>query len=438
MLTGMLGNALSTVLGRNLIAAVVFLGCLDLSPRLNAADWPRWRGPNNDGHTVATKPLGQLPADPTPRWTVRLGAGFSSPVIAGAKLAIMDNENDREVLRVFDATDGQLRWKAEIDDTFTDTQGPPGPRNTPVIDGDRIYAVSCKGELQCRQLADGRQLWRVNYTNDLGAIFIGERGTVPGAARHGNNGSPLIDGPHLIAPVGGTNGHSVVAFDKLSGNVAWHSQDDMAGYGAPVVADLAGIRQVIVFTVDGVLGLRRDNGQLLWRVPLQTAYGRHVMTPVVGHDHVIVGSHQVGLTAVRLERDGEGIRALTAWVSKEATPNFAQPVAHGGWLYTLGPKRELLCVDIATGRIRWRETGLIITPADRAYCSFVVAGDEVLMLSDAGELILFASNPERFDPRGRVQVSALNWCSPAYVDGTLYLRDGLRGAGNLMAIPLRP
>jgi outer membrane protein assembly factor BamB len=421
-------------LDRAHVVSGLLVGWFCLGSALHSADWPRWRGPGNDGHAIGAEAPGSLPTEPTTLWTERIGAGFSSPVVAGGRLAIMDNENDREVLHVRNAADGKALWKAELDDTFTDAQGPPGPRNTPVIDGDRIYAVSGRGELQCRQLADGTLLWRTSYTEDLGAVFIGERGTIPGAARHGNNGAPVIDGPHLIAPVGGTNGHSVVAFDKLKGTIVWHSQDDMAGYGAPVVADIAGVRQVIAFTVDGVIGLHRADGRLLWRVPLQTAYGRHVITPVVAGDLVIVGSHQVGLIAIKLTRINDEVQATTAWVSREAAPNFAQPVAHNGFLYTLGPKRDVLCVDLANGNIRWRETGLIITPADRAHASFVVIQDEILMLSDAGELVLFEANPNGCEIRGRVQVCGMNWCNPAYVNGVLYLRDGLRGPGNLLAI----
>jgi outer membrane protein assembly factor BamB len=421
---------------RTCLALGLVAGCV-LTPALFSAEWPRWRGPGNDGHAVDASALGTIPSQPKTLWTVRLGAGFSSPVVAHGKLAILDNENDREVLRVLDAADGKEIWKAELDDTFTDSQGPPGPRSTPVIDDDRVYAVSGRGELQCRQLTDATLLWRTSYTEDLGAIFIGERGTIPGAARHGNNGAPVIDGPHLLAPVGGTKGHSVVAFDKRTGAIAWHSQNDMAGYGAPVVADIAGMRQVIAFTVDGVIGLDRQDGRLLWRVPLQTAYGRHVMTPVIADDLVIVGSHQVGMVAIRLTQAGDGVEATNAWVSREATPNFAQPVASNGFLYTLGPKRDVLCVDLANGDVRWREEGLVVTPADRAYTSFVVIQDEVLMLTDAGELILFDANPERCEVRARVQVCGMNWCNPAYVRGVLYLRDGLRGPGNLSAIQLR-
>lgn len=140
-----------------------------------AADWPRWRGPLNTCAAVGEPALTSLPATPTVRWQLEVGEGFTSPVIAGGKVAFMDNENGREVLHLFTAANGSRLWRAEIDDVFKDSQGPPGPRNTPLFDGDRVYAVSCKGELHCRAVTDGRLIWRTSYTNDLGAVFIGEK-----------------------------------------------------------------------------------------------------------------------------------------------------------------------------------------------------------------------------------------------------------------------
>ncbi|HAV62306.1 MAG TPA: hypothetical protein DCY13_08060, partial [Verrucomicrobiales bacterium] len=125
------------------LAVVVAAGAL-CWPSLNAADWPRWRGPLNTGEAVGATPLNALPGSPAILWSVPVGEGFSSPVVAGGKLAIMDNEGGREVLHLLDAASGAEKWKAEIDDVFKDQQGPPGPRNTPLFDGDRIYAVSCK------------------------------------------------------------------------------------------------------------------------------------------------------------------------------------------------------------------------------------------------------------------------------------------------------
>lgn len=418
---------------RRLAATLLLSGSL-AAP---AADWPRWRGPLNTGETVGEAALTSLPATPSVLWKIEAGEGFTSPVVAGGKVAFMDNESGREVLHLFNAADGARLWKVEIDDVFKDAQGPPGPRNTPLFDADRLYAVSCNGELHCRTVADGKLIWRTSYTNDLGAVFIGEKGTAPGATRHGNNGSPLIDGPHLLATVGGTNGNSVVAFDKLTGKVVWHSQNDVAGYSGPVVADLAGIKHVIAFTADGIIGLRRDNGELLWRVPMQTAYARHVMTPVVWQDIVVAGSHTAGLIGIKVSADGGGAKAEQVWVSKEAAPNFAHPVARGQHLFTLGPRKNIQCVDLATGTVKWSEDGLIITSADKAYAGFALVGENVLLLTDAGELVLFKASPDKCETLSRVQVAGVNWCNPAYADGVLYLRDGIKGRGQLLAVKLR-
>jgi outer membrane protein assembly factor BamB len=278
-------------------------------------------------------------------------------------------------------------------------------------------------------VAEGRLLWRVNYTNDFGAIFIGEKGATPGAARHGNNGAPLIDGEHLVACVGGTNGAGVVCFDKRSGKIVWKSQHDQAAFAPPNVATLADVRQVLAFTGDGLIGLGRDNGELLWRVPIKTAFARHVTIPVVHGDLVIVSSHQAGLIATRVLRDGARLKAERAWVSTEAAMNFASPVVVGEHLYGLGPAKNLVCVHLPTGRLAWTKDGYFTTSADKTHAAFLVMDKNVLMLTDGGELVLFAAEPSAFKEISRVQVCGLNWCNPAYADGRLYLRDGLKSSG---------
>lgn len=404
-----------------------------------AADWPRWRGPSGDGHVPSGEPVpDRLPAEPNIAWRMKIGEGLASPVVAGGKVLFFDNEGGRETLHAIDAMSSKELWRAGIDGTFSDSQGPTGPRCTPLVDGDRVYAQSCKGELQCLGLGDGQLIWRVNYTNDLDAIFIGEKGNVPGASRHGYNGSPLVDGEFLYACVGGTNGAGVVCFNKLTGKTVWKSQNDQAAYAPPVVATITGVRQVVCFTVDGLIGLDARDGTLLWRVPIKTAFARHVTTPVVFDDIVVVASHQVGLLGTRISKTSEGVVAERAWLNKEAAMNFSSPVAVGKHLFGLGPTRNLICVEISTGRILWSKEGYFSTSADKAHAAFIVMGGNVLALTDGGQLILFAANPERFAENSRAQVCAMNWCSPAFANGRLYLRDGIRGAGELLSVNLLP
>lgn len=402
------------------------------------AEWPRWRGPGNDGHAAATEQvLTNLPAQPTVRWKVPAGEGLSSPVVANGRVLAFDNQEGKETLRALSASDGREVWRAEIDQPFSDSQGPTGPRNTPVIDGDLVYAVSCRGELQCRRFADGALVWSTNYVRDFASSFIGEKGNAPGASRHGHNASPLVDGDHLLACVGGTNGAGVVCFQKRTGAVVWKSTRDLAAYAPPVVTTLAGLPQVIAFTAEGVVGLRRSDGAELWRVPVKTSFARHVTTPVVHGDTVVVSSHQAGLLGIRVNRQGDTWSAAVAWTNKEAAINYACPVAVGDYLYGLGPSQNLECVEIATGRIAWSQKGLFTSSADKSYAGFIVLGPNLLILADHGEALLAKASSEAYQEIARTQVAAFNWCNPAYVDGVLYLRDGLKTGGNWSAVGLR-
>ena len=327
------------------------------------------------------------------------------------------------VVHAVDATSGQELWRTPLDDAFKDDWG-QGPRCTPVVDGVRLFAQSCRGELRCLSIDAGAVLWTKNYVRDFGAVFMGETGPAAGATRHGNTGAPLIDGEHLIAQAGGLSGSSLVCLNKASGELIWKSQDDTAGNAAPIIATLGGVRQVISFTALGLIGVDPSDGRLLWRMPLKTRLGRHVTTPVVVDEFVIVGSHQLGLVGVKVTKDGTGFKAELAWTNREATTNFASPVAADGYVYGVGSPKNVYCVDGRNGQVVWSETGLLGASGERAFGGFLVMGRNVLMLADSGELILFAADPSRFGAVGRAQVCGVTWCSPAYADGALYLRDG--------------
>jgi outer membrane protein assembly factor BamB len=403
-----------------------------------AADWPQWRGPCGTGHAAPNEiRIERLPVEPKTLWKIKAGEGLASPIVANGRAFLFENQGGKETLRAVDVISARELWATPIDDVFKDSQGPSGPRCTPVVDGDRVYVQSCRGELQCLAVADGRKLWGVNFTKEFGATFIGEKGAAQGAARHGNNGAPVIDGERLFAQVGSTNGASVVCFDKKSGHVIWKSQNDVAGYAAPVIATIAGVKQLVSFTADGLIGLGSDRGELLWRVPVKTAFSRHATTPVVFEDIVVVSSHQVGLMGIRIARSGERLEATQAWISKPASMNFASPVAVGRQLYGLGPARNVVCVDIPTGKMLWSKDGFFTTSADKAHAAFLVIGRNILMLTDGGTLVLFAADAQEFRELGRAQVCGANWCNPAYVDGTLFLREGLRQNGQWMRMTLK-
>lgn len=389
-----------------------------------ADDWPQWRGPARDGHVAAGVAVPQaLPGTANVLWRGPLGEGVASPVVCAGRVIYTDAAEGKEMLHVAEAATGKELWHAAIDDLHKDTQTKPGPRCTPVTDGERVYAQSCRSQLRCFNLADGKELWATNYVKDLGASFIGEKGRAPGASRHGYNGSPLIDGDHLIVEAGG-KGAAVVCFDKRTGAIVWKSRDEMPGYAAPTIATLAGSRQLLCFMATGVTALDPADGKLLWQSPVKTDFGRHVTTPVVVGDMVVVSSFQAGLIGIKLTREGDGYKAERAWTSKESATNFSCPVAVGKYVFTLGPDRDIVCVDAATGKQAWAKEGLFTTSAPgNSHAGMLVMGSNVLTLTDGGELVLFPADPAGFKQISRTPVCGKNWCNPAYADGRLYLRD---------------
>ena len=388
------------------------------------ADWPQWRGPTRDGHTSPDDLLPRsLAPEPKVLWRQPAGPGLASPILVRDRVLVFDAQDGQETLRSLDAKTGIETWRQKVDVPFSDSQGPTGPRCTPVVDGTHVYAVSCRGELQCRSLDDGHAVWRVHYSSNFGAIFIGEKGASQGASRHGNNSTPLIDGKRLIACVGSTNGASVVALDALTGGVLWKSQNDLAGYAAPVVGTLAGIRQYVCFTAEAAVGLECESGRLLWRHPLKTAFGRHAATPLIDGNRVILSTHQAGLIALEIRQDGDLQSANALWTNREAAMNFCSPVQVGAGIYGLGASRDVVAVDAATGAMRWSQEGWFTTPKDKAYGGFLTDGTTLLMLTDGGELGLFALEDPNGRSLGRAQVSGANWCNPAWSKGHLVLRD---------------
>ena len=389
-----------------------------------AADWPQWRGPTRDGRLPAGQRLpAALAAGPEIIWRVACGGGFASPVLAGGKLFHFDCRDGKETLHALDAASGRTIWSAPVDETFKDGFG-TGPRCTPLADGQRVFAQSCRGELQCRAADDGKLLWRTNYVADFGAVFIGERGSAVGATRHGNNGSPVIDGQHLIAPAGGASGAGLVCFRKANGEVVWKAGADPAAYASPVVAELAGRRQVVSFSAAAVVGVDARDGALLWRVPVKTSLGRHCVTPVIAGDIVVVGSYQAGLLGIRVRRAGETLAAAVAWTDKDLSPNVSTPVVIGErFVLGHGRGRSLFCVEADGGKAAWTKADAVACPPGRAAAALLTDGRRVLMLGQAGELALLAADAGQFRLIGTAKVCGPTWCTPALADGRLYLRD---------------
>lgn len=387
----------------------------------SAGDWPQWRGPSRTGHTAPASPsINALPKDLKALWKHPAGGGHSSPIVAGGKVIFLDEAGGKEVAHALDAATGDELWSVAYANKFEDEWG-PGPRSTPIADGDRLYVQSCDGEFRCLALADGKTIWRTNF-KDFGIKFLGAKANEGTAARRGNNGCGVIDGDRIVVPVGSPDGASLVAFNKLTGAVLWKSQNDEAAYSSFMTATLAGKPQIVAFTADALLGVDRQDGKLLWRVPLITNAKRHAATPIIFGDTVIVNSHTLGIVAFKITKDGDGFKAAQSWANTEQKINLATPAQVGDYLYCQGANKDYVCVDARGGALKWSQPGFGSGKKD--YSSTIVNGQNLLVLAEDGQLILLAANPEKYTELARLQVCGNTWSFPALADGKIYVRDG--------------
>ena len=413
----------------------LLLGAVLLRPAVATAataDWPQWLGPDRNGHVASgvTAPA-TLPKELKAVWKVSSGGGFSAPVVAGGKLVYLDENGSREIAHCLDAATGKELWQIDYADRFEDEWG-AGPRATPIIDRDRVYVQSCNGELRCLSLGDGKVIWGANFEKDFGVKFLGSKANEGTASRRGNNGSGVIDGDRFIVPVGATDGASLVCFDKRTGKVLWKSGTDEAAYSSFITATLAGTRQVVALTADALCGAAIDTGKILWRVPLKTNAKRHAATPVIIGDTVAVNSHTFGILCFKIAKQGDAFTAERAWANTEQKINLATPVLAGGNLYSQGAARDYVCVDAKTGVTKWKQTGFGLGKKD--YASTIALDDRLLVLTEDGQLLLLAANPEKYTELSRLQVCGNTWSYPAFADGRLYVRD----ARQLLCVDLSP
>jgi len=218
----------------------------------NGADWPQWRGPNRDGISKETGLLKQWPAGGPPLvWKAKgAGAGYSSMAVSNGRLCTMGLRGDREFVVALDVVTGKEAWATPHGRAFRNDRG-DGPRGTPTVDGNKLYALGGNGDLSCLDASTGRVLWTQNILSKFG-------GANP---RWGLSESPLVVGDKLLVTPGGP-GASIVALNKNDGSLIWKSQSDGAGYSSGITVDAGGTTQVVFFTSTRAVGLDLRDGKL--------------------------------------------------------------------------------------------------------------------------------------------------------------------------------
>lgn len=397
-----------TRLPRLLAALALLLLCTSL----RAADWPQFLGPTRNG--LSTEHVGDHfpPSGPKVVWKKDIGQGFSGPVVAAGKLILFHRLTDRETVECLDAHTGARVWISDYPTHYQDDFGfDEGPRATPTIADGKIFTFGAEGMLSCWDLSNGKRVWQID-TKDQ---FTAAKGFFGLAC------SPLVEGDAVIVNIGGGKGAGIVAFDKSTGKVLWKATDDEASYSSPVAATFNGKRYILVFNRDGLVVLDPASGKVFFNFPWRsrTRESVNAATPqVIGDEIFLSASYGTGAAMLRFHEAGPE----TVWSGDEILSNhYATSVYHDGFLYGFDGRQEsgpnLRCVDAKTGKVRWSQDNF-------GAGTLMLAGNQLLVLTEKGELIVAPANPDGFKPASHTQVLPFNSRAyPALADGLYYARS---------------
>ena len=387
-----------------------------------AADWPQFLGPDRNGAYRGAPIASTFPGTgPNVVWSRKVGQGLSGPVVVGNRLILFHRVGDREVVESLDVASGKTQWQYGYPTAYRDDFGfDEGPRAVPVVVDGVVYTFGAEGQLHAIGLDRGERLWSENTAQTFG---------VP-KGFFGAAGSPLVENGRVMANVGGAKA-GIVAFNAKTGKVEWTSTGDAASYSSPVAATIAGQRYAIFLTRAGLAGIDPGSGAVKFQRPWRARANASVnaATPSVV-DNLIFISAEYGPGAGVLRLDGSTLTEV--WASNDVLSNhYATSVYTDGVLYGFHGRQEfgqtLRAVDFRTGRVRWSEEKF-------GAGTVTLAGDQLIVMREDGELMLAPVTPAGFKPTARARVlPATVRAYPAIDSGFFYVRND----NTLLCVDLR-
>ena len=418
--------------------SVLVLGML-LIATAHADDWPQWMGPERDNVWREEGIVAQLPeGGPKVVWRAPVSGGYAGPAVADGRVFVTDYVTDDNVnvanferretsgverVLCLDEATGEEKWKYEYPVKYSISY-PCGPRCTPAVADGKVYTLGSEGNLYAFDAATGEVLWSHDFNKEYGAK----------TALWGYSGHPLVDGNKVICIVGG-EGSFAVAFDKDSGKEIWKALTSPdQGYSPPAILEIAGQRQLVLLRPDAVTALVPETGQEIWSVPYESDNGLVVMTPVVWNDYMFVGGYSDKNMLIKLAPDGKS--AEMVWnqnALRALSPINVQPTLDGDVIYGFDQNGRLYGVQLPDGDRLWNTSEPLAKRPPRSGTAFIIRqADRYWLFTENGDLILANLSPEGYEELGRAHIleptgdafgRLVVWCSPAFANRRLYVRN---------------
>ena len=398
-----------------LLLAAMFL--LSLPARAQSSDWKQWGGPNGN-FKVEAKGLATSWPESGPRrlWNRDLGDGYSSISVENGVLYTMYRKGEQDVVIALSASTGKTIWEFAYDAPFVpakeyDLAQGPGPRATPIIAGDLVFAVGATSKFHALDKKTGKVIWKYDLYADLQGYH----------RQRGYTITPVAYKNTVIVPLGAP-GAAIIAFNQKDGAIVWKKHDFKLSYGSPTLIKLDGQDQLVAYMHEGPVGVDPNNGDLLWSYPFKNSESVNASTPVWGDDNLLFCSsaYDGGSLVLKLTRNGNQTTVEQVWANKLMRIHFGNAIRVGNYVYASsgeGPA-PFTAIDVKTGQIAWRTRGL-------GRASVLLAEGRFILLDEDGNLALATPTPEGLKIHSKVEslLTSYAWTPPTLVGTTLYVRN---------------
>jgi outer membrane protein assembly factor BamB len=377
-------------------------------PSLPTPEWPGFRGPLRDGvvrniriHTDWTA------APPMEMWRRPIGPGWSSFAVRGDLLYTQEQRGDDEMVSCYRVSTGQPVWRHRDAVRFYESNGGAGPRGTPTLHDDRVYAVGATGILKVLDALTGRGVWTRNIADDT-------KRAVP---YWGIASSPLIVNDLVIAASAGT----LVAYDIASGDLKWKGPSYGASYSSPHLVTLDGVKQVVLLGGPGAVSVAPEDGTVLWIHKWEPG---PMVQPAMTEDgdilvNNVTATGGVATRRLHVTKGADGWNLEERWTSTGLKPNFNDFVVHKGHAYGFD-NNILASINLQTGERAWKGgrygNGQLVLLKDQ---------DALLVTSEDGELALVSATPDKYTEIAKIRIfESKTWNHPVIVRDVLLVRNG--------------
>jgi outer membrane protein assembly factor BamB len=405
-----------------LTLAVAFLFDSGFVARVDAENWPAWRGPAANGVSRETNLPVTWSKTENIAWRLALPEwSGSTAIIWGERIFLNVAQGTELYLWCVDRTKGEPLWKKHLSGNNHRERKQNMSSPSPVTDGANVWVMTGTGILKAFDFS-GKELWMRDIPKDYGRFGL----------NWGYASSPLLHEDSLYVQVlhgMRTDDPSyLLRIDKATGKTLWrverptkaiHESPD--SYTTPALLRYGSTTEIVLTGGDAVTGHDPATGKELWRAnglnPSNNGAYRIVASPIVFGDLIYAPTRERPLLALKPGGRGDVLKTHVVW-SFDSGPDVPTPVTDGTYFYVVRDNGVMFCLDAKTGKTIYGPSRL---PPATYSGSPVLADGKIYVTNEDGVTAVARAGP-KFELLAQNDFGEYTLSSPAVSEGQIFIR----------------